>query len=313
MRIVFMGSAEIACDALDMLMRWPAVTVVGVVSQPDRPGGRRLKVAACPAKAHAATLGIEIYTPENVNGEEALERIRSWEPDVGVVLAYGQILRKVLLDVPRYGFINVHTSLLPAYRGAAPIQRAIANGDLETGVTIMQMDTGMDTGPILRSVRVPIGETETALALQKRLGIAGAKLLQDVLADLEAGRVEAVPQPQTGVTYAPRLHKSEGRMDWSQPARNLYNKIRGFTPWPACYCYLPSGSKPQMLRVLEAQLRPGGGRSVPGEILAVNPELLVACGEGALALRSVQPESGTIMSGLDYVRGRRLEPGERFT
>lgn len=311
MRVLFMGSADIACSALEMLMRWSAVRVVGVVSQPDRPGGRKLRVAACPAKAYATTLGVEIFTPPNVNDAASVDKIRSWAPDVGVVLAYGQILRQPLLDVPALGCINVHTSLLPAYRGAAPIQRAIANGDMETGVTIMQMDAGMDSGPILAQARVPIGETQTAASLQAKLGAVGAAALRDVLADLAAGRLQPRPQPMRGVTFAPRLQKREGRLDWSQPARMLYNRVRGFTPWPGTYCCCSAGRKQHTVRILEAEPRLGA-MAVPGQILATKPELTVACGEGALVLRTVQPEGGRAMPGADYARGRRLQAGDRL-
>jgi methionyl-tRNA formyltransferase len=309
MRIVFMGSAEIACEALTMLMQWPSARIVGVVSQPDRPGGRKLQMASCPAKRHAETLGVEIYTPDKVNSDEAVARIREWAPDVGVVMAYGQILRPALLAIPRFGFINVHTSLLPRYRGAAPIQRAISNGDLETGVTVMQMDAGMDTGDILAMQAVPIADTDTAGDMHAKLAVQGARLLREVLADLVAGRVTPRPQPCEGVTYAPRLEKSEGRIDWSQPARRLYNQIRGFNPWPGCYCtYDASAGGLQTLRVLRAACL-NGSQGVPGEILADRNRFVVACGEGALDLLEVQPQGGAVMRGAAFLRGRRLEAG----
>lgn len=310
MRIVFMGSAEIACEALTLLMQWPAVEVVGVVTQPDRRGGRKLQWAACPAKRHAETLGVELYTPERINSDAAVDRIASWQPDVGVVMAYGQILRPALLALPPHGFLNVHTSLLPRYRGAAPIQRAIANGDLATGVTVMQMDAGMDTGDILAWQKVAIGETDTAGDLHDVLARQGARLLQRVLADLVAGRLQRSPQPSDGVTYAPRLSKREGRIDWTQPARRIYNQVRGFYPWPCCHCEyaVPGIDGLQTLRVLRAACR-HGSQGVPGEILAGQDGLVVACGEGALALLDVQPQGGNVMRGEDFLRGRRFAAG----
>ncbi|MFU8780025.1 MAG: methionyl-tRNA formyltransferase [Kiritimatiellia bacterium] len=308
MRIVFMGSAEIACETLTMLMQWPAVKVVGVISQPDRPGGRKLQLASCPAKRHAEALGVEIYTPERVNSDESIARIRSWEPEVGIVMAYGQILRPALLEIPQYGFLNVHTSLLPRYRGAAPIQCAITNGDLATGVTVMQMDAGMDTGDILAMLPVPIGESDTAGDLHAKLAVGGARLLRTVLADLVAGRARRRPQPSEGVSYAPRLEKSAGRIDWTQPARRIYNQIRGFNPWPCCFCEYETGGRWQTLRVLRAECR-HGSYGKPGEILADKSALVVACGEGALQFVEVQPQGGKVISGEAFVRGRRLEPG----
>ena len=309
MRIVFMGSAEIACETLTMLMQSPALDVVGVVAQPDRPGGRKLHVASCPAKRHAETLGVEIFTPERVNTPESIAHIASWSPDVGVVMAYGQILRPALLDVPHLGFLNIHTSLLPRYRGAAPIQRAIANGDAVTGVTVMQMDAGMDTGDILAMEPVAIGEAETASSLHDKLSSVGARVLQGVLADLAAGKTHARPQPEKGVTYAPRLHKSEGQIDWTQPARRLYNQIRGFNPWPCCYCRFDDGKGGmQTLRVLEARCL-SGGYGLPGEILSDRKGLVVACGEGALELIRVQPQGKGVMEGKAFLQGRRLVAG----
>ena len=309
MRIVFMGSAEIACETLTMLMQSPAVEVVGVVAQPDRRGGRKLQLAPCPAKRHAEALGVEIFTPDRVNTPESIAHIASWSPDVGVVMAYGQILRPALLDVPHFGFLNIHTSLLPRYRGAAPIQRAIANGDAVTGVTVMQMDAGMDTGDILAMDSVGIGETETAGMLHDRLAVVGARLLHTVLADLVAGRMISRPQPDRGVTYAPRLEKREGQIDWTQPARRLYNQVRGFNPWPCCYCHFVAGDgMQQMLRVVAAKCVPGA-YGVPGEILPDRNGFVVACGEGALQLLEVQPQGKGVMAGKAFLQGRRLVPG----
>lgn len=309
MRILFMGSAEIACETLTMLMQWPAVELVGVVTQPDRRVGRKLQYASCPAKNHAERLGIEIYTPEKVNCDEAIEHIRGWQADMGVVMAYGQILRPGLLAIPQHGFLNIHTSLLPRYRGAAPIQRAIANGDQISGVTVMQMDAGMDTGDILATASCEIGERETAGELHDKLGILGAKLLRSTIADLVAGKMVPRPQPEQGVTYAPPIHKSEGRIDWTQPARTLYNLVRGFNPWPCCYCQFDAGRKgKQNLRVLRAVCC-SGSQGVPGEVLPGDDRFLVACGEGALVLEEVQPPGGKVMSGADFLRGRRFEAG----
>ncbi len=309
MRVVFMGSAEIACETLTMLMASPAVEVVGVVTQPDRRSGRKLQLAPCPAKQHAEELGVEIYTPERVNAPESIAHIAGWAPDVGIVMAYGQILRPALLELPRLGFLNIHTSLLPRYRGAAPIQRSIANGDSVTGVTVMQMDPGMDTGDMLAMERVAIGESETAGTLHDKLAVAGARVLEEVLCALAAGGVARTPQPACGITYAPRLEKREGQIDWTQPARRLYNQIRGFNPWPCCYCHCDSGDgNMASLRIFAARCL-SGSFGVPGEILVANKGFVVACGEGALELVDVQPQGGKRMSGAAFLRGRHLESG----
>lgn len=309
MRIVFMGSAAIACETLRMLVHWPELEVVGVITQPDRRVGRKQRLAACPVKECAESLGLTVFTPERVNSTAAMADIRHLRPDVGVVMAYGQILRPALLQIPVHGFLNIHTSLLPRYRGAAPIQRAVANGDESTGVTIMQMDAGMDTGDLLAMESTTIGSTETAGELHDRLAGIGAALMEIVLGDLMQGCIVPQPQPERGVTYAPKLEKREGHIDWTQPTQQIYNHIRGFNPWPCCYCYFDAGKAGrQMLRILEARCLPGG-YGVPGEILPHRDAFVVACGEGALALQKVQPQGKAVMAGEAFLRGRQLGPG----
>lgn len=308
-----MGSAEIACTSLRTLLETPGVEVVGVVSQPDRPAGRRLQPAACPAKAYARGMGIEMFTPDGVNRPETLAHLRAWRPDIGVVVAYGQILKRELLALPPLGFINVHTSLLPRYRGAAPIQRAVASGDTGTGVTIMQMDEGMDTGDILAQRPVPIGEQDTAGDVHDRLAEAGAALLPEVLADIQAGRAVRQPQNHAYATAAPKLTKADGRMDWMQPARFLFNRVRGFNPWPGCFCHYECGGAVHTMRVLETRAESGSGAVAPGTVIGTDGGgPLVACGEGALRLWRVQPEGGRVMEGAAFLCGRPLRTGSRF-
>lgn len=311
MRVVFMGSAEIACASLQALLDTDGVDVVGVVTQPDRPSGRGKRTASCAANAYALARGIDLYAPARVNTPEALARIAAWRPDIGVVVAYGQILRRELLSLPPLGFVNVHTSLLPTYRGAAPIQRAVANGDRETGVTIMQMDEGMDTGDILAQQAVPIGEHDTAGSVHDRLAIAGAALLVPVLFALKTGQAKRQPQNPAQATLAAKLQKAEGRLDWTQPARTLYNHIRGFNPWPCCFCLFECGGTPRTLRVLEAQI--DVSRPVrPGTVIGVDDGLVVACGEGALRLVRVQPEGGKAMEATAFLCGRPMRVGDRL-
>ena len=313
MRVVFMGSAEIACASLQALLDAPGIKVVGAITQPDRPAGRNLQTAACAAKAYAQARGVEIFSPASVNHPEALEHIRQWLPDIGVVVAYGQILKRPLLALPGLGFINIHTSLLPKYRGAAPIQRAVANGDAETGVTIMQMDEGMDTGGILAQLPVPIGHEDTAGQVHDRLATAGAALLPAVLAGIRAGRMEIHPQDNAYATTAPKLTKAEGRLDWTQPAMALFNRIRGFNPWPGCFFQYECSHGVQSVRVLEARAECGGGfPAVPGSVIGIDGGPLAACGEGALRLLRVQPEGGKTMSGAAFLCGRQLRIGDRL-
>ncbi len=308
MRIVFMGSADIACPSLEALLREPGIELVGVVTQPDRPKGRRLKLSACSVKQRVEDSGIPVFTPQSINTDDALDTLRAWQPDLAIVAAYGQILKPAVLATPRLGCINVHTSLLPRYRGAAPIQWAIANGDSETGVTIMHMDEGMDTGDMIAKRVVPIAPSETAGELHDRLGVIGAELLCEVVRDLQTGRATRTPQDESEATYAPKLTKQDGRIDWTRSADAIYNRIRGFNPWPCCFCVVPAGGG-HTLRVLRAQTEEGDGR--PGEVLDVKGEgPLVACAEGAVRLMDVQPEGKRVMRGDAYVCGHALQRGD---
>ncbi len=308
MRIVFMGSAEIACPSLEALRTEPDFDVVGVVTQPDRPKGRRLHLAACPVKQRVAETDVEVFTPPSINTADALQVLSDWQPDVAVVAAYGQILKPAVLAVPRLGCINVHTSLLPRYRGAAPIQWAIANGDKETGITIMHMDVGMDTGDIISQRTVPIDADDTAGSLHDRLGVVGAELLCETLRDVVAGRATRTPQDESMASLAPKLSKQDGKIDWTRSADDIYNRIRGFNPWPCCYCAVSSG-RSHTLRVLTGRLEDGAGE--PGQVLDVKGDgPLVACGEGAIRLLDVQPEGKRVMRGNAYVCGHALQRGE---
>jgi len=308
MRVVFMGSAEIACKSLDVLLREPGVEVVGVVTQPDRCKGRKLKISCCPAKDHVAGMDIPVFSPQSINTPESLEQLQKWKPDLIVVLAYGQILKPEVLEVAPLGCINVHTSLLPKYRGAAPIQWAVANGESETGVTIMYMDKGMDTGDIILERTVWIGAEETAGELHDKLAVAGAELLSEAVHDIKAGCAPRIPQDESMASYAPKLSKKDGEIDWTQTAEDIHNKIRGFNPWPCCFCHVPD-KKHDTLRILAAGVEEGAGR--PGEVLDVKGRgPLIACGSGALRLREVQPQGKRVMHGRDYICGHALQRGE---
>ncbi len=308
LQVVFMGSAEISCLSLDALLRDSAVEVVGVVSQPDRRKGRSLHIAECPVKAHVAGMDIPVISPENINTPEWVELLRALRPDLVVVLAYGQILKPEVLAVAKFGCINVHTSLLPKYRGAAPIQWAIVNGDSETGVTIMYMDKGMDTGDIILRRTIWIGAEERAGELHDHLAVAGAELLCEAVRDIQAGCSQRTAQDESLATYAPKLSKQDGLIDWTQSASKIHNRIRGFNPWPCCFCIMP-GKGQKRLRVLAARIEDGCGE--PGEVLDVKGEgPLVACGVGAVRLLEVQPQGKRVMHGRDYVCGHSLQIGD---
>ncbi|MFT5239259.1 MAG: methionyl-tRNA formyltransferase [Kiritimatiellia bacterium] len=313
MRVLFMGSAPISCVSLEALLADADVNVVGVVTQPDRASGRKLQVRLGPVKALAESRGIPALAPERVNTPQAIAEIRAFAPDLIAVLAYGQILKRDLLEMAAYGCINVHTSLLPAYRGAAPIQWAVANGDSESGVTTMQMDAGMDTGDILMQTRVAIGPEDTAGDLHDTLAVAGAGLLVDTLQGLRAGTLTPRPQDAASATYAPKLKKSDGRIDWTLPAAAIHDRVRGFFPWPGCSCYL-SGEAPLDQRVLKVHrarvVDATGEAGTVIDISAGGPT--VAASQGAIQLLRVQPAGRKAMSGDEFLRGHTLQVGERM-
>lgn len=304
MRVVFMGSAPLSCPSLRALADADGFEVAAVVTQPDRPKGRHLGMSESPVKTFAVELGIPVLMPENVSASESVEALKRLAPDVVAVAAYGQIVKPCVLDVPRLGCVNVHASLLPRYRGAAPIQWAIANGEKVTGITIMFMAEGMDTGDIITRTEVEIGEAETGGELHDRLGPIGARALVDALRLLAAGEAPRRPQDDAEATYAPKLKKSDGEIDWTMAARAVYNRVRAFNPWPCCRCRVRGHG----LRVLVARVEDGAGK--PGMVLDVSGDgPLVAAGEGAVRLVEVQPEGKKRMSGTAYLSGHKLEVG----
>ncbi|MGE5251385.1 MAG: methionyl-tRNA formyltransferase [Bacteroidota bacterium] len=296
-RIVFMGSPEFALPVLRALAQ--AYNVVGVVTQPDRLAGRGRELTPPPVKRLALELGLPIIQPERLRLPDAMAALRTFAPDLIVVAAFGQILRPEVLDLPMYGCINVHASLLPRWRGAAPINAAILHGDRETGVTIMKMDAGLDTGPILSQRAIPIGPDETAGELYERLSALGADLLMETLPEYLAGSLLPQPQPEQGVTHAPMLKKEEGLLDFSQPAQQLARRVRAFHPWPGTY-FEWNGST---LKVLRAHSEPDGRPA--GERLIHQGYPAVGTGSGLLILDELQPAGKKPMSGKSFLSGAR--------
>ncbi len=308
MRAVFMGSAPLSCPSLEVVLE--LCDVAAVVTQPDRPRGRSLKVCESVVKALAAQRVSTVLTPERINAAASVEALAALQPDVIVVVAYGQILRQPLLALPPLGCINVHTSLLPKYRGAAPIQWAIANGESETGVTTMHMDVGLDSGDIILQQAVPIGPEDTAVELHDRLATAGGELLRTTLQGLPTGTLPRIPQDNEAATMAPRLTKADGHVVWSRTAHEIHNRVRGFTPWPGNVCLTPDGKRLRLWRVARVPIE---GEASPGTVVSFSEgQPVVATGRGGIRLLEVQPEGGKVMDAAAYVRGHALALGDQL-
>ena len=305
MRLVFAGTPEFAVPCLRAAC--DKAEVVAVYTQPDRPAGRGRGLTPSPVKTEALARDIPVLQPENFRSAEAKAQLRALRPELMVVVAYGLILPQSVLDIPEHGCWNVHASLLPRWRGAAPIQRAIEAGDTRSGVCLMQMEKGLDTGPVLLSQTLDIGPDETGGQLHDRLSALGAQVLADGMGLLRAGIVPvARPQPQEGVTYAHKLDKHEAKLDWSQPATALANKVRAFNPWPVAEAEL-AGERVRIhgAIALDATLHAAHDRA-PGTVLAAGRDGIdIACGDGALRIRSLQREGGKIITAADYINARR--------
>ena len=303
MRVVFAGTPEFALPALAALHE--AHRVVGVLTQPDRPSGRGRRLSASPVKTFAEMHRLPLTQPATLRDEAARAQIAAWEPEVLVVVAYGLILPPSLLGLPRYGCLNIHASLLPRWRGAAPVQRAILAGDSLTGVTIMQMDQGLDTGPMLLRKEIAIGTHDTSGSLLAPLASLGAVALLEALAQLTAGTIQALPQPKEGVTYAAKIEKSEARIDWSQDAASIERQVRAFDPWPIAETILEG----ERLRIHSAINMPVNGDKSPlyGSIIAIHDGImLVQCGQGALGIKKVQKPGGRVVSVSEFAHNQRL-------
>jgi methionyl-tRNA formyltransferase len=308
-RIVFFGTPQFAVPTLAELVD-SRYQVCGVVTQPDRPRGRGHKLQTAPVKAFAIARGIPVIQPERLRDPIVKETFGAWRPDLGVVAAYGKLIPKHLLDLPPLGMINVHASLLPKYRGAAPVHRAVINGEPETGVTIMRMAEALDSGTMLARARRTIGPDETSEVLERDLATLGARLLVEVVDRVAAGTAEEEKQDDTLSTYAPRLTKEEGLIDWALPALSIHNRVRGLYPWPHAYTYLNS----ERLIVLRTQVEGAPTDASPGTIVHVSRESIqVATGDHlCLAVHEVLPEGRRPMRIREYLAGHPIGAGARF-
>ena len=311
LRVVFFGTPAFAVPTLDAILG-SQHTVVGVVTQPDRPRGRGQHTSDAPIKTRALAAGVPIFQPTKLKAPETLAALRPTEADIGVVAAYGRLIPPQILEWPRLGLINVHASLLPRHRGAAPVHRAILAGDRETGVTIMRVVEALDSGPMLAVARRPIDEAETSAEVETALATLGATLLVDVLDTLAHGPVREEPQDASRATYAPRLTKADSPVDWSRTARAIHDQIRGLHPWPLAETWLRK-ERVILRRAAVADGAPSNGE-VPGTVLTARGEdFVVAASDGAIRLIDIQREGKRPMSARDFLAGHPVTPGERFS
>ena len=308
-----MGTAELACASLQALAAAPEFQLAAVVTQPDRPKGRDLKLQPSPVKQAALRAGLAVLQPERARDPAFLEELRRLEPDLMVVAAYGQLLPAAILTLPPAGAINVHASLLPKYRGAAPIQWAILNGESETGVTLMKMDEKLDTGDILTQRATAITPDDTAATLHDRLARIGAELLIETLGNIVNHTITARPQIEAQATYARKLTREDGRLDWSQSARCLWNRVRAFTPWPGAFTTLPGGVKTRTLKIWRASVDEAAA-DAPGAVAQADKAGIVAScgGGGALRIHELQLEGGRRLTAAEFLAGHPLHPGDRL-
>ena len=300
MKIIFMGSPDFSVPALDALVE-AGHDICAVYCQPPRPAGRGKKDRPTPVQARAAELGLTVRHPGSLKGTREQAEFAALDADIAVVVAYGLILPQAILDAPKLGCVNIHASLLPRWRGAAPIHRAIMAGDTETGICIMQMDAGLDTGPVLSRVATPIGETETTGGLHDRLAAMGAKQIVETVADLP--KLTATPQPENGTTYAAKIDKAEAQIDWSEPAVLIDRQIRGLSPFPGAWTTLNG----ERIKLLQSQMTRDSG--TPGQHLG---NLTIACGKDAVQILAAQRQGKRAMDARDILRGLTLEPDTTF-
>jgi methionyl-tRNA formyltransferase len=308
LRLIFMGTPDFAVPTLLELVAH-GHEIVAVYTRAPKPGGRRgLQLQPTPVEAEARRLAIPVLTPATLKTPEALAEFRAHNADAAVVVAYGMILPQAILDAPRYGCFNLHASLLPRWRGAAPINRAIMAGDAESGVMVMKMDVGLDTGDVAMAKRLPITDTMTAADLHDALAPLGADLMVRAMGALERGGLQLTKQREDGVTYAAKIEKSEARIDWTRPARGVLRHIHGLSPFPGAWCEIASDGEPARIKVLRCE--PADGAGAPGEVL--DDHLTIACGDGAIRILELQREGKARMKAEDFLRGTPLRAGARL-
>ena len=312
MRVVFVGTGEIGVPSLKALATSGRHEVKAVFSQPDRPAGRDLKLRPPPVKAAAQELGVPVFQPEKIRSPVVLSDLACLEPEVIVVAAYGQILPKAILSLPRFGCLNIHASLLPRHRGASPIQASILEGDSETGITIMQMDEGLDTGDILFKVATPIGPGETAGDLHDRLAQLAPNALLECLDLLETGAVAREKQSDALATYAPKLTHKDGEIAWNESAEQIERRVRAMAPWPGAYTHLLLGGAPVVLKVHRAEIWDGFGGPPASVAVADDRGIRVAAGSGGISLTEIQVAGGKRLTAADFLRGHPIASGVRL-
>lgn len=299
--IIFFGTPEFAVPTLKLLISKKEIISL-VITQPDKPKGRGKAVQPSEVKKIALHYGLNFIQPEKIKDERFIENLKKINPEFAIVVAYGKILPKELLQIPKYGCINLHASLLPKYRGAAPIQWALIRGESITGVTTMLIDEGLDTGPILLQRVIPIDEDDNTLTLSEKLSTIGAELVYETIEGMRKGTI--APQPQKGEpTHAPQLKKEDGKINWNSSARDIVNLIRGTYPWPCAYCFL----KKERIKIIKAQSEEG--ESIPGLILKAKKDLIVGTGSGAIKILLIQPEGKKIMTAKEFISGRKINEG----
>jgi methionyl-tRNA formyltransferase len=322
MRLIFCGTPQFAVPALKHLLGKSDFEVIAVITQPDRPRGRGQQLSVSPVKEIALAANLPVHQPEKIRAPEVQQLLEQLAPDAIVIIAYGKIIPARLLSIPRHGWINLHASLLPKYRGAAPINWPIVNGETRTGLTTMRIDVGMDTGDILFQREMEIGSNETAPELAARMSEAGAPLMEETLHGLTAGTVVPRPQNHAEATIAPILKKEDGRIDWNRPAKEIYNRMRGFAPWPGAYttfrgqtCHLwgEPAVDPHSLPAGLLDDPSFAARSAPGTLIGAKTDWFVPCGNATLlCLQSVKLEGRKQVTASEFANGARLNPGERF-
>lgn len=308
MNIVFAGTPDFAIPALEALHE-SEHKVSLVISQQDRPRGRGKKMTPTPVKKRALELGLETYEPASINSQEAIEKLKEIDPDCIIVVAFGQILKKELLNLAKYKCLNIHASLLPKYRGAAPINWAIINGEKETGISIMRMDEGLDTGPVLKQEAIPIGEEDDSISIHDKLGQLGAKMIVEVLDHLETDRIPEIPQDDSLSNYASMLDKEMGRIDWSKKGLEIHNLIRGLKPWPSAYSFYNG----ENIKIHKARRMEKFKDAANGEIVKVNDEgLFVNCQDQCIVIEELQFPGKRKMQVSDYLKGNEIDIGVKL-